>query len=736
MYSLDQMNEFVEHKIREEEWDVRKAVFVSPSMNLPTNYMPDSPLLGNGDVGVTIGGNPEEQIFYMGKNDFWAQPSLGETEEQRRDRLLNEDGRRTGAHIMTVGQITLQIPKLAGAEYLQEQDILNAEVRGTFKKDGLTLRMRSWVCAEKNVLVTELFSDGYAIDLRVILHAGAKGEYEVYNYKNGSDEDLIWFKYAANSANLPETRRVAAVTRIVGGEEVRYKWCFDNAEAYCTVSPGTNVYVVTALTSNLDDLDYLEAAKETARLSDRDMIIQLQEVHKGWWSDYWKKSYVEINDPLLDKFYYASYYIIGSCTRSGKVQPGILGSWVTNDRPLYSGGYTMNYNYEAPYWGLYSGNRIAIAESYCDPLLDILPLGKWYAQQKLNCRGIYLPVQLGPWGMTCTTYFHGQKSNAAYGAVNLIMHFYHTYDLDYGRKIYPYLLETGNFWEDYLQFEEGRYVIYDDSIHELSNDRMNPILSLGFVRMIFKSLLELSQELGIDSDRHAKWHHILEHLSPYPVFQKNDKTLFRLTEEGMAWNNRGALAIQHIYPAGVLGLDSTPELLNIALDTLEELNRWSDYNAFTTYYPAAVRVGYNPRIILHHLRQACEEKSLPNLVIQHGGGGIEDASTVPNTIHEMFMQSHEGVLRLFPVWPKEEPAKFGRLRAVGAFLVSSEYKDGEVQYVIIESEKGRDCQIQNPWPGQAVSVYRNGILTEEHNGTRFNLNTKVNEKIMLVPANR
>ena len=43
------------------------------------------------------------------------------------------------------------------------------------------------------------------------------------------------------------------------------------------------------------------------------------------------------------------------------------------------------------------------------------------------------------------------------------MRFYHTYDLDYARRIYPFLVETADFWQDYLQFEDERYIIYGDA---------------------------------------------------------------------------------------------------------------------------------------------------------------------------------------------------------------------------------------------------------------------------------
>ena len=102
------------------------AVFDMPPKSVPTNAMPDGPLLGNGDVGVALAGPPEAQRFHIGKNDFWTR-------------------HQGDAKVITVGSIKLSIPALQGAAYRQEQDLARAEVRGTFAKEGLAVRTRSWV---------------------------------------------------------------------------------------------------------------------------------------------------------------------------------------------------------------------------------------------------------------------------------------------------------------------------------------------------------------------------------------------------------------------------------------------------------------------------------------------------------------------------------------------------------------------------------------------------------------
>src|SRR4051794_29683425 len=44
----------------------------APPTNTPSGKTVDGPLLGNGDVGVTIGGGIDDQTFYIGKNEFWT----------------------------------------------------------------------------------------------------------------------------------------------------------------------------------------------------------------------------------------------------------------------------------------------------------------------------------------------------------------------------------------------------------------------------------------------------------------------------------------------------------------------------------------------------------------------------------------------------------------------------------------------------------------------------------------
>lgn len=147
-------------------------------------------------------------------------------------------------------------------------------------------------------------------------------------------------------------------------------------------------------------------------------------------------------------------------------------------------------------------------------------------------------------------------------------------------------------------------------------------------------------------------------------------------------------------------------------------------------------MGYDPEVIWRELHNEIVEIGCPNGFRTENPHGLEKLNLVPSTLHEMMLLSHENVLRFFRVWPrKSHPnARFQDLWAYGAFGVSATLKDGVVGDVRIVSVKGRDCAVENPWPGKAVALTRNGNRAETLRGTRVTFGTHPGEHITISPA--
>lgn len=693
------------------------AVFTSPPMQTPADVAVDGPLLGNGDIGTAVGGDPGHLRLFLSKNDFW--------------RLIG----RYGSSPKVAGVIDLSFPSLAQATWRVEQRLWDATTTVRFGMPTGVVNMCLWVAATANVLMVEIEAESEGAEFTVSIDT--LGE-DCADHEDGVSP-------AAREMVKSYTRDVATPTAVACAVSV------DGAHrATGRVVPGMRSTVVVGMASRFAGESFREDARTLAGEVDAERLRSLRAAHEEWWAQYWEKSWVELDDPVIEQRYYLSHYIMGSCCRDHAFPPAIFGTWTTTNSPCWAGDYHLNYNFQAPFYALYSSNRLEQASVYHAPVLAFMPRGQWYAREVWRCRGVHYPVGIGPRGDETTldwpqsTYstpeqyergglFYGQKSNAAYCAANMAFHWYHTYDDDYANEVYPFVREVASFWEDYLRFENGRYVIHGDSVHEGSGQNVNPILSLGLVRMVMALALDISRTTGVDAGRREQWQHILDHLSAYPIDEKDGKTIFRLSEAGYAWHHDNTLAIQHIYPAGGLGLDSDPTLLAVARQTIDALGRWRDFNGMNSLYPAAVRVGYDSGTVLRQLREMIEAIGLPNGFIRGNPHGIEHCSTVPNTVNEMLLQSHEGVLRLFPAWPAGRSARFRNLRARGAFLVSAAREGCNTGPVLIRSEKGRPCIVENPWPNRSVRLVRDEMPSEVLSGSRLAFPTHPTERLVLEP---
>jgi len=729
-----------------------KAVLTAPPQHVPTSKTPDGLLAGNGDIGLTLGGPPEQLTFYLGKNDFWrAYPVY------------------PAGGIAFPGALTISIDGLKGASYHAEQLMDSAVIKGRFTRKDLELNMDAWVSATSNNVIIE-FTASKSCRLKLHLWS-AEGNTSVTDA--GRTDDIVWVTRSFQNTPLLEWPCHIAIAMKVLDATIK--------DSIVELSPGKKLTVALALYTNFDKEDWKGSAiKEASQLGEAS-LSQLKSEHERWWADFWSRSTIKIGDPYLEKYYYASQYLFASASRGNKFAPGIWGPFITKDSTAWGGDYHLNYNYQAPYWASYSSNHIDLTSNFDEPLLDYMGKGKVHAKTLLHVRGIYYPVGIGPKGLCTTRWpltpdemqqrygtrentidsgykFLGQKINAVFSVGNMLMRFYSTYDSDYIQKVYPYMLECANFWEDYLRFENGRYVIYMDHFNEVMpnlrnhgqwRDRLgdfNSTLSLGLVKMLFKGMIDASDFLQVDKGRQDRWRDIYEHLSPFPVGERAGRMSLKNMERGPQGREVNPSGLNRvaihglILPGGVAG-PQTDSLFNKIL--LGDVQRWSSRmqakggwgntlgNGIETCFPGAVRVGYNADSILIFLKDRIAAQSYPNLFIVQGGGGIETLSAVPSTINEMLLQSYEGVLRVFPNWNLVRDASFSNLRAYGAFLVSSSVKKGKVEYVKLLSEKGRDCTLENPWPASEVELLRNGKTAEYLKGSSVTFSTAVGEMVEL-----
>ncbi|MDR1060311.1 MAG: hypothetical protein LBL83_03660 [Clostridiales bacterium] len=711
-----------------------KGIFTKAPEQTPSRGEPDGALCGNGDIGVCAGNSPDKLTFWICKNDIWrAKPH------------------QNGGGARSFGYLQLDVPQLAGAEFYAEQHIAAADIHTDMAKGGARLKTKTYADYNANVVVTTLSNAGdEAIGVRVSLrairgnepvedfvyyHVGTE-QYETTGREavcsEGAAGNALSMSKAFRGADLDWEVEAFALSKVLGKESAEFE-----------LGAGEEVTVVTAACTSFDAEGSPESAcrELIGRMCAEGAVQAARAEHERWWEDFWSTSSISIpGEPEIEKYWYASHYLLACCCKAGKFAPGLYGAWVTTDEPNWGGDYHFDYNHEAPWWGVYSSNKVGLADVYDTPLLEYVDMGTRRARELLGARGILQMVGIGPKGCNIGEIFFpdgalcplgaywGQKFDAVYAALNMVTRYYMTCDGEYARKILPYLVGAVEFWEDWLELEDGRYVIYNDYAgengwalgdpgrsdkHDPKHD-FNPLISLAFIRIAAKGLIDIAGDLGLYQERLPAWQDMLDRLSEFPTHEVNGKTVYRLQERNMPQEGKGRPARKNvgtapIFPGNFIGAASSGAELEIARNSFEEAVSWEHFNAFSIFYPMAARVGYPPDEIIRHLNDQIRNHSFGNFFIYYGGGGIECCSGVPCTVNEMLLQSHQGEIRLFPNWDRAKDASFDSLRAYGAFLVSASIEGGEIGEVRIESEKGRRCRLHSPWD-EGLSVYCDGRL--------------------------
>lgn len=650
----------------------------------PCQALPDGMIAGNGDVTVTLGGAADRVLLYIAKADFWKGDGRAYVEH------------RGGLSPLCTAEILL--PHLAYAEYEVVQDMTNAQINLSLTSGRFFANLTITVCAVENTILVELERSHPAVSSSISLKA-TNGNEAVC--EEGTDCDVSYAIRSFDSADHHFTTHgicaMRQVSRIVSEGRERIVW----AISVCT---------------NHDSAAYRHQAIERARVIDETSCKTLLTKHAAWWTEFWNKSGVELADKTLELYWYAGLYAVACCARNKKFPPGLWGAYSTADSMGWFGDYHLNYNYEAPFYALTYSNHCELLECYSSPINDFLPTAKRYAKEYLGVRGSYYPVGIGPLGME-TNYkpdtkehghlFLGQKSNGAYAAVVPVMHWFSTRDKVFAkREYYDFLLSVGEFWEDYLELEDGIYQDYNDALHEVkwwsgpdhmpeTQDDNNPIISACLIRMLMKALIDLSVELGENTDKIEKWQDILGRLPAIGTYEANGAPYLRCKDDAEYLDE---LIMECVYPIGQIGKYMTPEIYEAARNSHKSLAIWDSNNRFCSFYPAAARLGFSAEEIIGHIYDTIKKRGMPNGMFRYSGGGLENSSAIPSTVNEMLLQSYEDVLRLFPVWDKSHDAKFYGLRAKGAFIVNATLENGKISAEIL-SEQGMPLTLEIPAGG-------------------------------------
>lgn len=488
-----------------------------------------------------------------------------------------------------------------------------------------------------------------------------------------------------------------------------------------TSSDATRTFAL-ALQANTDDPEPLA----TARKLTQDFVERPDlSAHEAWWRDYWSRSSISLPDPRFEALYYIEMYKLACSSRPGGLPITLQGLWTLDGGlPPWSGDYHLDMNVQQSYWPIYAANRLELGEPLYRTFSACIPRWRKQCQEFFGFDGIWAGCAIGPKGERIFGYSGVElwPGNAAWLSHHYWLHFLYSQDKVFLEEqalpmmrlaflTYANLLERGDDGKLHVPLSYSPEY-YEGSFRAYAAD---PVCDLALIRFLGKALLESNRILGTVRDITPRIEEVLVSLVDYP---RDATGLLVSAGQGLDHSHRHHSHLMAIHPLGILNVedgDAEKTLIQQSLRTIRTkgVGEWTGW-AFPWMSLIASRAGYG-NMAWQMLDTYANLFITPNTFHINGDPrifGLSQFDYEPMTLEagfgaaaalmEMLLQSHGGVIRLFPSTPDRwHDAAFCRLRAEGAFVVSAQLVKNEVTHATIVSDVGGLCRVKNPTEGLA-----------------------------------
>lgn len=444
--------------------------------------------------------------------------------------------------------------------------------------------------------------------------------------------------------------------------------------------------------------------------------------HLNWWTQFWSQSDVSIPDSLLQKQYYLEMYKFGSVARADAPPIALQAVWTADHGklPPWKGDFHHDLNTQLSYWPSYTGNYLDLEEGFINWLWKYRPTFKKYTLDYFETEGMNVPgvttlegAPMGGW----IQYSMG-PTVSCWLSHHFYLHWRYTMDREFlEQKAYPWIKDVAVFIDQLSVKEDGIRKLPISSSPEIYNNSRKAWFAettnfdLALIHWTFKKAAEMARELNLIAEA-EKWEQIL---AKWPELAVDPETGLMFAP-GLPYNesHRHLSHLMGFHPLGLVDFsngDEDKEIIQNTLDNLEKQGTdwWTGYSfSWQGNLYARAFEGEKAAEVLRIFAECfCLKNSFHVNGDQCKAGyskmtyrpfTLEGNFAFASAIQDMLIQSHTGVVKLFPAIPDDwHNVSFSSLRTVGAFLVSSTMKNGNVNELGIYSEKGGKITINNPF---------------------------------------
>ena len=372
--------------------------------------------------------------------------------------------------------------------------------------------------------------------------------------------------------------------------------------------------------------------------------------------------------------------------------------------------------------------------------------GRWHASDKGG----------GAFGHVTHIFSRGAKIAYQYW-----LRFEYTMDREWLRKeAYPMLKGVAEFYRNFPNLRkesDGKYHIYHVNDNESVWGGHNTVEEMSSMMGILSVAIRASEILNVDADLRKRWDELLRNLSRLPTSkdytgdpEKKEITWARALPP-VIQGNGNRIPDPNTLPVwffDLCTLESDDAVLKTAHATFDAyfengINENTRVNVLSKLPVAGSLLGRaeSTRFLIHNQIETAEVQPLSNRMDLREGLQTTSAQRLgraAEALHYALCQSvpsgpgGEAVIRVFPAWPDDWGAQF-TLLCRGGFLVTASHQKGKTEFVEIASQAGADCRVRNPWPGEAITIHRNGKRWKNFKGDLVTFETEKDDHFIIVP---
>ncbi len=731
--------------------------------NAPANNWNDALPLGNGRIGAMVYGNPNHEVFQLNEETISKgspydnynskmRQSLGkirelifagknkEAEELAKTDMISTKEYGRGAAYQPAGNLHIDFGGKRKCTNLRRSlDIAHALSTVTYNVGGVEYKEEAFTSLVDQLLIIRYSANKKG---KVSFKASLSYPSEVATSQNvldgntltleGTSQDaapmvpgkvnfLVNARVVNHGGKLVSTGNALQVTN--ADEVVIYLAMATNFKNYKDISADPKQRIADYMKNvrSYDEAKRLHVAKYQEQFGRVSLSLGENKFANLPTDERLKQFKDTVDNQFVELYFQFGRYLLISCSQPGTQPSNLQGIWNDKLNPAWMCRYTVNINTEMNYWPCDIVNLPETEEPLIKMVGELVEKGSNTAREMYGCRGWVVHHNTDLWRMTGAVdypYSGGWPMSNAWFCQALWGHYLYNGNIDYLKKVYPYLKSASEFFVDFLVTDprNGYKVVAPSVSPENKPSGKNANFNGGIamdnqlVTYLFTATMKAAEILGKDNDFADTLQTLRSQIMPMRIGQYG-----QMQEWAEDWDNprdhhRHISHLWGFYPGTLISPYRTPAAFEAVKTTLvqrgDPSTGWSmgwkvcqwarTLDGDHAYKLIKNQLTYVPDTIM----KGQGGGTYPNFFDAHPPFQIDGNFGCTAGIAEMMVQSHDGFVNLLPAIPNEwKDGEVKGLRCIGGFVIEEmKWKDHQLVSAKIRSTLGGNLRLHAAAP--------------------------------------